>query len=398
MIPNTLHIRSINFQNKGGQNKMSYYAIDYTNELAHHGILGMKWGVRRFQNEDGSLTSAGKARYYGYGPKADKQRYYRQKGAARQYKDVLKSVGKDYSKTQKLLGKSAKAYRTWVKEDPRNRTGQRAQYELERAQKMLGGKKGYADAKYAYEHKNLAKFVNRDGSLTTQGKLKYWDTNAARGKARMQRDIERDKNSLPTSEKARKNWLRTSDARGLANLGIANRSAAIGALIGAPKDPTKALRKNAKDIVKYGTKSVVRTALGNPIGGALAGAKMVKATTFGTAKALNKSARTMAGNSIRSGLATTYLTKNYATVPGMVKQTGRNAAGLVKTNRANYSIRDKALLPGPVTGRKYTYQTLEKTASQQKKALNRANEASTKVANTAKSAYSKVTTKKKKRS
>ena len=32
-------------------------------ELAHHGILGMKWGVRRFQNKDGSLTAAGKKRY-----------------------------------------------------------------------------------------------------------------------------------------------------------------------------------------------------------------------------------------------------------------------------------------------------------------------------------------------
>lgn len=31
--------------------------------LMHHGILGMKWGVRRFQNEDGTLTSAGKTRY-----------------------------------------------------------------------------------------------------------------------------------------------------------------------------------------------------------------------------------------------------------------------------------------------------------------------------------------------
>lgn len=31
--------------------------------LAHHGIKGMKWGVRRFQNEDGSLTKAGKERY-----------------------------------------------------------------------------------------------------------------------------------------------------------------------------------------------------------------------------------------------------------------------------------------------------------------------------------------------
>lgn len=31
--------------------------------LIHHGILGMKWGVRRYQNKDGSLTSAGKKRY-----------------------------------------------------------------------------------------------------------------------------------------------------------------------------------------------------------------------------------------------------------------------------------------------------------------------------------------------
>jgi len=30
------------------------------NELTHHGILGMKWGVRRYQNKDGSLTPAGK--------------------------------------------------------------------------------------------------------------------------------------------------------------------------------------------------------------------------------------------------------------------------------------------------------------------------------------------------
>ena len=31
--------------------------------LEHHGILGQKWGVRRYQNEDKSLTSAGRKRY-----------------------------------------------------------------------------------------------------------------------------------------------------------------------------------------------------------------------------------------------------------------------------------------------------------------------------------------------
>ena len=34
-----------------------------TRELYHWGIKGQKWGVRRYQNEDGTLTSAGKARY-----------------------------------------------------------------------------------------------------------------------------------------------------------------------------------------------------------------------------------------------------------------------------------------------------------------------------------------------
>lgn len=40
-------------------------AVYYANELEHHGILGMKWGVRRFQNPDGTLTPEGKERYYG---------------------------------------------------------------------------------------------------------------------------------------------------------------------------------------------------------------------------------------------------------------------------------------------------------------------------------------------
>jgi hypothetical protein len=33
----------------------------YPDYLAHHGVKGMKWGMRRYQNSDGTLTAAGKA-------------------------------------------------------------------------------------------------------------------------------------------------------------------------------------------------------------------------------------------------------------------------------------------------------------------------------------------------
>lgn len=46
-------------------NNELYSANDYRYYLAHHGILGQKWYVRRFQNSDGSLTAAGKKRYGG---------------------------------------------------------------------------------------------------------------------------------------------------------------------------------------------------------------------------------------------------------------------------------------------------------------------------------------------
>lgn len=52
----------------------SVYLIPSNSELYHHGVKGMKWGVRRYQNADGSLTEAGKKRAAKLSEKLDDSR------------------------------------------------------------------------------------------------------------------------------------------------------------------------------------------------------------------------------------------------------------------------------------------------------------------------------------
>ncbi len=48
------------------------YIIRDEDYLEHHGVKGQRWGIRRYQNEDGSLTDIGKKRYSGVAGKSNK--------------------------------------------------------------------------------------------------------------------------------------------------------------------------------------------------------------------------------------------------------------------------------------------------------------------------------------
>lgn len=73
--------------------------------LEHHGVLGQKWGVRRFQNTDGSLTAEGKRRVYAQGAdggyESRNNRYKRSIEGAKYEKDIArnqKKLDKAYAK------------------------------------------------------------------------------------------------------------------------------------------------------------------------------------------------------------------------------------------------------------------------------------------------------------
>lgn len=71
--------------------------MDEYSYLSHHGVLGQKWGVRRYQNPDGSLTAAGKRHLEKQDAKWAKKSY------EKAYRSTYNAVRKPMSQVNQTL-------------------------------------------------------------------------------------------------------------------------------------------------------------------------------------------------------------------------------------------------------------------------------------------------------
>lgn len=150
------------------------------NDLYHHGILGQKWGIRRYQNPDGSLTTAGKRRY--------------QKQLAKKIKrDFRKDLHTDPSYIQKAMDENPQ-----IKKDVEEYSSLKKIYDDEYDEKKLSHELEKAVSRHREEIDKIIKEIGYDAPV--------------RGYELARADIEED--YVTTHDESYKSFLKKRDKAG----------------------------------------------------------------------------------------------------------------------------------------------------------------------------------------
>lgn len=170
-----------------------YYEVpSYDDELYHHGVKGMRWGVRKYQNADGTLTAEGRRRYYtveGFNKVADaheqkleKQRALNQEkerlSLAKQYVSGKSEIAKQKEQVQKAKQeyKQAKKTAKFVDKLIRDNYGMsdvdaavaaykesaQAKQDLKKARQVLKANKNYENAVAYANARNNADIAKKE--------------------------------------------------------------------------------------------------------------------------------------------------------------------------------------------------------------------------------------------
>lgn len=133
--------------------------VYYANELYHHGVEGMKWGIRRYQNEDGTLTPEGR-KHYGYDDNPKTMLGTMKKNIIDSHLIGTKYKGIKKLGTSRSIENTAKTYENWSKY-----YANKAKNSKNKVWKAINERSSFNNAQFAKYYKQAMKYSDTDKML-----------------------------------------------------------------------------------------------------------------------------------------------------------------------------------------------------------------------------------------